>query len=224
MKQMLREMKIHSVISMLHLILGIGGMGCIVLIGQRELLMQLLGIMPKTEEFTSGDKIICMIAAAMFLFALYLLMLALSGKSQKRVKEFLSKLDAGEQEKLVFDYQNAWRGSRTIRIGQKYTFVLDEGAAIYLNSDIVWLYEWSETITRNAVSHTNYYFDLYLLNHEEPEIIGTTKKTYSAIMEYYRNHFPHIVVGNSDEASYLYRKDRDQFLHLQYYDTQNKGE
>lgn len=32
MKQMLREMKIHSVISMLHLILGIGGMGCIVLI------------------------------------------------------------------------------------------------------------------------------------------------------------------------------------------------
>lgn len=224
MKQMLREMKINSVISMLHLILGIGSMGCIVLIWKRDLLMQFLGIIPRTEEFTGGDKIICMIATAMFLFALYLLVLTLSGKSQKKVKEFISKLDAGAQEKLVFDYQNAWRGSRTIRIGQKYTFVLDEGAEIYLNSEIVWLYEWSETITRNAVSHTNYYFNLYLLNHEEPEILKTTKKTYSAIMEYYRNHFPHIVVGDSDETGYLYRNDRKQFLNLKYYDVQNKKE
>lgn len=224
MKQMFRDMKVNSVISMLHIILCMGGMGCAILILQRNMLMQILGIIPRTEEFENVHIIMCVMAAAMLLFALYLLVRALSGNLQKKAREFVSKLDASEQEKLVWDYQNAWRGSRTIRIGQKYTFVLDGGAGIYSNRDIIWLYEWSETISHKGSSKDNYYFDLYLLDHEEPEILGTTKKTYPAIMEYYRQHFPHILVGDSDEARYLYRNDRNQFLHLRYYDAQNKAE
>lgn len=216
MKQMLRDMKINSIISLLHMILGLGGLGGSILILNRHMLMQYLGMAPGMEKSDSGDMIICLIAAAMVLFALYLLGRALSGNLQKKAKEFISKLDAGEKEKLVWDYQNAWRGSRTIRIGQQYTFVLDDGARIFRNSDIVWLYEWSES--------RSYYFNLYLLNQEEPEIFGTTEKTYPAIMEYYEKHFPHIVVGDSDEARYLYRQDRNQFLHLRYYDEQNKAE
>ena len=36
------------------------------------------------------------------------------------VKEFISKLNMAEQEKLVLDYQNAWKGSRTIRMGKDF--------------------------------------------------------------------------------------------------------
>lgn len=224
MKQMFREMKINSLISLLRFIVAFGILGSVILFVQRDNLMQLFGLKPKVDEIKTQDIIICVMAGAMLLFVLWLLIWVFSGRLQKKAKEFISKLDAGEQEKLAFDYQNAWRGSRTIRIGQKYTFVLDNGARIFKNSDIIWLYAWSEAISRNGIRKDDYYFNLYLLNHEEPIILGTTLKTYSQILEYYEQHFPHIIVGDSDEVRYLYRNDRNQFLHLRYYNEQNKAE
>ena len=63
MKKMLREMKINSIISMLHLIL-------------------------------------------VWIF---------TGNAQRQAKEFVSKLSLTGQDRLVLDYQKAWRGSRTLR-------------------------------------------------------------------------------------------------------------
>ena len=122
-----------------------------------------------------------------------------------------------EQEKLVLDYQNAWKGSRTIKIGKDFTFVCDDASRIYRNSEIIWIYEWYEN---KGNTGKNFYFNLYLVDKQEPEILGTTEKTYQRIMEYYEANFPHIVVGRSDEAGYLYRNDREQFLHLKYYNGQ----
>lgn len=217
MKKILRDMKINSLVSILHIILILGAMGIVILFLQRDMLMQFLGMQPKTGEIKSEDLIMSGVALAMLLFAVGLLIKGLSGSLQKKAKAFISGLDAAEQEKLLMDYANAWRGSRTIRIGRKYTYVLDGGDGIYLNSDIIWIYEWKESKRSNGVTSDNYYFNLYLLGKEEPDIIGVTQKAYPGILEYYKNNFSHIVVGDSDEARYLYRNDRDKFMHLRYY-------
>lgn len=217
MKQILKDMKLNSLISVLHIILVLGGMGIVILFIQRDMLMQFLGLRPRIDAIKNEDLIMSVIALGMLLFALWLLLKGMSGSLQKEVKAFIATLNAAEQEQLLMDYENAWRGSRTIRIGQKYTYVLDGGKGIYPNSDIIWIYEWKETRRSNGVTSHNYYFNLYVLGKDEPDIIGTTQKAYSGILEYYKNNFSHIVVGDSDENRYLYRNDRDKFMHLRYY-------
>lgn len=198
MKQMLRDMKMNSFTILLPKIVIVAGVG--------------VGGIFMGREY----PIMFVLAAVMLLLALWLLIISLSGRTLKTVKEFISKLDMAEQEKLGLDYQNAWKGSRTIRIGKDFTFVCDDAGRIYRNSEIIWIYEWHE----NAGSNKNFYFNLYLIDKQEPEILGTTEKTYKKIMEYYENNFPHIVVGRSDEAGYLYNNDREKFLHLKYYNGQ----
>lgn len=199
MKQMLRDMKMNSLTILLPKIVIVAGLG--------------VGGFFMAKEY----PIVIVLAVAMLLLALWLLISPLSGRTLKTVKEFISKLNMAEQEKLVFDYQNAWKGSRTIRIGKDFTFVCDDASRIYRNSDIIWIYEWYEN---RGNTGKNFYFNLYLVDKQEPEILGTTEKTYQRIMEYYEANFPHIVVGRSDEAGYLYRNDREQFLHLKYYNRQ----
>lgn len=199
MKQMLRDMKMNSLTILLPKIVIIAGLG--------------VGGLFMAKEY----PIVIVIAAAMLLLALWLLISPLSGRTLKTVKEFISKLNMAEQEKLVLDYQNAWKGSRTIKIGKDFTFVCDDASRIYRNSEIIWIYEWYEN---KGNTGKNFYFNLYLVDKQEPEILGTTEKTYQRIMEYYEANFPHIVVGRSDEAGYLYRNDREQFLHLKYYNGQ----
>lgn len=94
---------------------------------------------------------------------------------------------------MVLDYQEAWRGSRTLRVGQEYTYVCDDAGRIYLNNDIIWLYVYHKTIIRGAYRAEQYYFYLYLIDKEEPQIWKTKKKVYPKILEYYEEHFPHIV-------------------------------
>lgn len=199
MKQMLRDMKMNSLIILLPKIVIVAGLG--------------VGGFFMAKEY----PIVIVIAVAMLLLALWLLINPLSGRTLKTVKEFISKLNMVEQEKLVLDYQNAWKGSRTIKIGKDFTFVCDDASRIYRNSEIIWIYEWYEN---KGNTGKNFYFNLYLIDKQEPEILGTTEKTYQRIMEYYEANFPHIVVGRSDEAGYLYRNDREQFLHLKYYNGQ----
>lgn len=199
MKQMLRDMKMNSLTILLPKIVIIAGLG--------------VGGFFMAKEY----PVVIVIAVAMLLLSLWLLISPLSGRTLKTVKEFISKLNMAEQEKLVLDYQNAWKGSRTIRIGKDFTFVCDDASRIYRNSEIIWIYEWYEN---RGNTGKNFYFNLYLVDKQEPEILGTTEKTYQRIMEYYKANFPHIVVGRSDEASYLYRNDREQFLHLKYYNGQ----
>ena len=199
MKQMLRDMKMNSLTILLPKIVIIAGLG--------------VGGLFMAKEY----PIAIVIAAAMLLLALWLLISPLSGRTLKTVKEFISKLNMAEQEKLVLDYQNAWKGSRTIKIGKDFTFVCDDASRIYRNSEIIWIYEWYEN---KGNTGKNFYFNLYLVDKQEPEILGTTEKTYQRIMEYYEANFPHIVVGRSDEAGYLYRNDREQFLHLKFYNGQ----
>ena len=199
MKQMLRDMKMNSLIILLPKIVIIAGLG--------------VGGLFMAKEY----PIVIVIAAAMLLLALWLLISPLSSRTLKAVKEFISKLNMAEQEKLVLDYQNAWKGSRTIKIGKDFTFVCDDASRIYRNSEIIWIYEWYES---KGNTGKNFYFNLYLVDKQEPEILGATEKTYQRIMEYYEANFPHIVVGRSDEAGYLYRNDREQFLHLKYYNGQ----
>ena len=200
MKQMLRDMKMNSLTILLPKIVIVAGLGG--------------GGLFMAKEY----PIVIVLAVAMLLLALWLLISPLSGRTLKTVKEFISKLNMAEQEKLVFDYQNAWKGSRTIRIGKDFTFVCDDASRIYRNSDIIWIYEWYEN---RGNTGKNFYFNLYLVDKQEPEILGATEKTYRRIMEYYEANFPHIVVGRSDEAGYLYRNDREQFLHLKYYNGQD---
>ena len=217
MKKILKDMKLNSLISVLHIILVLGVMGIVILFIQRDMLMQFLGLRPRIDEIKNEDLIMSVVALGMLLFALWLLLKGMSGSLQKEVKAFIFGLNAAEQEQLLMDYENAWRGSRTIRIGRKYTYVLDGGKGIYPNSDIIWIYEWKEARRSNGVTSHNYYFNLYVLGKDEPDIIGTTQKTYPGILEYYKNNFSHIVVGDSDENRYLYRNDRDKFMHLRYY-------
>lgn len=224
MKKILKDMKLNSLVSVLHIILGLSAISIVILFLQRDIWMQFLGMRPKTGEMQSEDLIMSGLALLMLLFVLWMLLQSLSGRVQKKAKEFISGLDSAEQEKLTVDYQNAWRGSRTIRIGRKYTYVLDSREGIYLNRDIIWIYAWKESKRSNGVTSNNYYFNLYRLGKEEPDIIGTTQKTYPEILEYFKNNFPHIVIGDSDEVRYLYRNDRDKFMQLRYYTVNDPGE
>lgn len=218
MKKMLWEMKISSLISMLHIIIGWGAGGFFVLF----FMLEHINIRNMTDE--TMVIFLRVVAILALLIAVSILVRTLAGSAQKEAKKFISKLNLSEQEKLVLDYQNAWHGSRTIRVGQKYTYVCGSGTQIFSNYDIVWLYAYRKTVIRGFFNDTRYYLLLYLIDKEEPEILETTKKTYSKILEYYEHNFPHIIVGDSDEVRYLYRNDRNQFLHLRYYNEQNKAE
>lgn len=222
MKQMLKEMKWNSFVSLLKFFIGLGGMGTAALLYQRKPLMQLLGLLPMEEEIKKDEVlIISFIGAAMLLFVLWLLIRVVSGSLQKSAKEFLSQLDDRGREELVRDYQNAWRGSRTIRIGRLYTYVLDDGTSIYRNKDIIWVYPWHER-TRYA---KNCYLAVYFLKTGEPQHVGVSGKATPRILEYYDKNFPHMVVGCSDEASYYFKNDMEQFLQLRYYKEENpKGQ
>lgn len=221
MKQILRDMKLNGLLGMLPRILVFGGMGAVMLIYHGEALMQLLGMKQGTSEIKKDEVIILSaMGAFLLLFALWLLIRCLSGGSQKKVREFFTTLSEGEKDKLSMDYQNAWKCSRSPRIGRLYTYQCGESSGIYKNSDIIWVYEWHES-SRYGDKH---YLSLYFIDKQEPEYIQVKDKAYPQILDYYKNHFPHIVVGHSDEAGYLYRHDRNQFLQLQYYNGQNKAE
>lgn len=194
MKQMLRDIKKDVFINTFPKVIMLACAGALMLFMAREYPVALAA------------------AVIFFLLGLWILFGLLSNRSIKAVKELLSTLDAAGEEKLALDYRNAWKGSRHIKIGKEYTFAYSDTCRIYRNSEIIWIYEWHD----NKAS----YFDLYLIDKQKPEILTTTEKTYKKILEYYEHYFPHIVVGRSDEASYLYRNDRNQFLQLKYYNGQ----
>ena len=104
MKKMLREMKINSIISMLHLILvwGVGG-------------SLFLNFWHGDESDRTMNGVIRMMAVMAVIFALGILVWIFTGNAQKQAKEFVSKLSLTGQDRLVLDYQKAWRGSRTLR-------------------------------------------------------------------------------------------------------------
>ena len=219
MRAMLRDMKWNSFVSLLRFFIVLGGMGIASLVYHWSALMQLLGLKPMVDEIKKDEVItLSIIGAAMLLFVLFLLLRVLSGSLQKRVKEFMAHLDEGEKEKLVWDYQNAWRGSRTIRVGTWYTFVCDDGTRIFRNRDIIWIYPWCEK-TRYS---QNYYLSVYLIDTEKPEQVGTKKKDSPKILEYFERNFPHMVIGCSDEADFYYKNYRNQFLNLRYYNEENR--
>lgn len=219
MKSMLRDMKWNSFVSLLRFFIVLGGMGIAYLVYFGNDLMQLLGLKPMVDEIKKDEVItFSIMGTVVLLLALFLLLRVLSGSLQKQVKEFMSHLDESEKEKLVWDYQNAWRGSRTIRVGTWYTFVCEDGTSIFRNRDIIWIYPWCEKM-RYA---KNYYFSVYLIDTEEPKQIGTKKKDSSKILEYYEKNFPHMVIGCSDEANFYYKNDRNQFLNLRYYNEENR--
>lgn len=177
MKKILKDMRINSLISVLHIIAALAVMGAVVLYFQRETLMQLLGLSSGSGEIKNDDLFICGLGALMILLALFVLIKGFFGNQRKEAAKLISGLDAAEQEKLLMDYQNAWKASRTIRIGQKYSYMLDGGQGIYLNSDIIWIYEWKESRRSNGVTSDFYYFDLYILGKEKPDTISVDRKS-----------------------------------------------
>ncbi len=67
MKQMFRDMKINSLISLSRFILAFGILGSVMLYFQRDNLMQLLGLKLKVDEIKNQDIFLCVMAAAMIL-------------------------------------------------------------------------------------------------------------------------------------------------------------
>ena len=211
MKQMIRDTKLHTFISSLKFVIVLGGMGTFILAYNWKELMGLLGLAPIENEINKNEVIgISLVAVVMLLLTLFLLIT--DALIPKRVKAFVSQLDAGEKEQIVWDYQNAWKGSRTIRIGRLYTFILDDGR-IFRNKDMIWIFPWREQLRYK----TNYCLEIHFLNQDKTETIGGSKQNTHQIKEYYEKNFPHIVVGYSDEISNLYKKDRNQFLQIRYY-------
>lgn len=221
MKQILRTMKWNHILSELPKLLLIlcvcGG----VLLLQNETVAQLLNITPSLND-PKTELVMGILMKGLLVAAIAYLLYLFSGHPQKQAKTFIKQLSPGEQEMLAIDFQNAWRGSRIHRIGSRYTYLLDSAFCICRNSDIIWLYPWSEGSPSAINKH--FYFNLYLIDKEEPNYIGTTEKSYQRIMEYYERNFSHIIVGNSDEASYWYRNDREKFLDLKYNASQNQTE
>lgn len=83
MKKILKDMRLNSLISVLHIIAALGILGAVILFFQHEVLMQLLGLVSERGEIKNDDLFICGLGAVMLLFALFILIKSLFGNQRK---------------------------------------------------------------------------------------------------------------------------------------------
>lgn len=210
---MLREMKWKTVISFCPFYL-FGILGMVVLIIYSDDLFQYLGIKPIVEEINTSEVIVMSIICILsMLLSLGILIFSMLGFGQRNLKKFIAQLDESEKEKLINDYQNAKAFGNKIKIGRLYTFAVHQTSNIFVNKEIIWVYDWYK---REKYGST-YYLSIYTINSLEPNNVVVDEKRYMDIINYYSNYFPHIAVGYKDEFVYYYNNDKEQFLNLKYY-------
>ncbi len=185
MDKIMSDARVSSFLSILKfVIIGIG-MGSMLLITQMNGLMQLLGLRPMTDDFKKDEVIVLSLMGVFLLgLAIFFIVGFLTGRKELKETFAHSGMDEG---RIVADYENAWNVSRSLKIGNIYTYDFGEISKAYLNSEIVRVHEFFE--------RGDCFIALYFSDGSGPKYVTASKSTYREIMQYYKNHFPHIRVG-----------------------------
>ena len=185
MDKLMSDARVSSFLSILRFIIFGIVVGGGLLVSQMNGLMQLLGLRPMTDDIKKDEVIILSLVGAFAVcVAIFVIVRFFTG--QKELKETFahSGMDEG---RIVADYENAWNVSRSLKIGNIYTYSFGDISKAYLNSEIVRAHEFFEK--------GNCYIALYFSGESNPKYIGVKKNMYQEVLQYYRNHFPHIRIG-----------------------------
>lgn len=185
MDKIMSDARISSFLSVLKfIIIGIV-LGGVVLICQINGLLQLFGMRPMTDDFKK-DEVIVLSLIGVFLIGMAIFAIVSFLTGRKELKETFAHSGINEG-RIVADYENAWNVSRSLKIGNIYTYSFGSISKAYLNSEIVRVHEYFEK--------GDCFIALYFSDGSGPMYVAASKNTYREIMQYYKNHFPHIRVG-----------------------------
>lgn len=185
MNKILSDARVSSFLSLLKFIIFGIVVGGGFLISQMNGLMQLFGMRPMTDDFKK-DEVIILSLMGVFAICIAVFVIVRFFTGQKELKETFahSGLDEG---RIIADYENAWNVSRSLKVGNIYTYAFGGISHAYLNSNIVRAHEFFEK--------GNCYITLYFSDGSNPKYIGVNKNMYQETLQYYKNHFPHIRIG-----------------------------
>ena len=148
------------------------------------------------------------------LFNLFILFYALI---RNPFQNTLKKYNITEED-IDYDYQHADEVVKDmIYIGKKYFIsIIYAGFFMLRNEDIVWMYK---TSARGKYGKY-YYLVIYTLDKKKFTLMipGDYDDTQEdAVMFYFSQKFPHVIVGDSLKARKILKKDFETFLQIKYY-------
>ena len=184
MDKIMSDARVSSFLSILKFIIFGIAVGGLFLTTQMNGLMQLLGLRPMTDDFKKDEVIILSLMGIFAVcVAIFVIVRFLTGL--KELKETFAHSGMGEG-RIVADYESAWNVSRKLKIGKIYTYFFGSISKAYLNSEIVRAHEFFEK--------GDCFIALYFSDGSGPKYVAANKNTYREILQYYKNHFPHIRV------------------------------
>ncbi len=169
--------------------------------------------------------VMTVIALVIIGIGIFVLIRSLTGGFLKKLKCDLAQYGALGDSRLVMDYENAHVISKKLRVGQIFTYNSKPiSPRAYLNSNIVWAYQQrTKNYTNGIYSGSSYQVWLYSVKQSVVDAqISLKKKHCDELLEYYNNHFRHMVVGYTDQLRELYFSNKDEFLSLRYNSAQEQ--
>lgn len=165
-------------------------------------------IVIKTPDKVSQFCIICYILLLIYsIFSPLLLII------KYKIKSYNAKIKDMEN-----DYEFSRFFSTELRIGDKYTFVLESfNEATIENRSILWVYECNSEDCEIEWVKSNALHDGIIIWDEgfEANYINISdRKQIDEILNYFIKKFPYIIVGYSKELEYLYLYDNENFKNI----------
>ncbi len=145
----------------------------------------------------------------------YGLVVQFTGFKYRKIKKYIEKNGLNEA-----DVEADFRASKRIKhvfIGTKYTYNMDGTCwKMFRNDDIVWAY-YHRITGRYSVSRVEAYH-----YNKKCTYINASKAVSEAVLQYYGQVFPHIVLGYSIDLRTTYYADFNKFLTYRYIPAQQR--
>lgn len=134
----------------------------------------------------------------------------------RKIKKFINKNGLNE-----FEVENDFKASVRIKhifVGKKYTYNMDGTCwKMSRNDDVVWAY-YHRITGRYSVSRIESYH-----YNKKCTYINASKEVSEAVLQYYGQVFPHMVLGYSIDLRNTYYSDFSKFLSFRYIPAQQKA-
>ncbi|HCL01091.1 MAG TPA: hypothetical protein DHW61_01490 [Lachnoclostridium phytofermentans] len=158
-------------------------------------------------------------AAIMFIVAIIGLIRLFAGSSDKYIKKFLDSNNKASLSQLELEFSKGKLIGKKIVAGRKYTFY-QSGAYMHVvdHTEFVWAYYFSR-----SGKHSQSLVRTFNMNKKKLEI-NACKADAGALLQYYQESQPQMMVGYDKDLEKCFNKDFQTFLGYCYNDAKAKQE
>jgi len=152
------------------------------------------------------------------------LIYVMAGGSLGAFKKQIAETGLSDMD-VEHEYEGAklFNKGNDLRIGKRLTFfMIGNKPQLVVNDQIVWAYQQTTTHRTNGIkTGTSYGILIYQLNSKKASNIYVPNAAVAGeVLQYMNETMPKAVIGYSDDLSKLYRKNKQEFLQLRYYRTE----